>query len=545
MKIRINVSKKITGLVAIPIFLICLITGVVSANISRIIITNEIKAKLKAEAYSVSQTMALHTSVLDMSEDIHKLRDYSDVDITLFKDNVRVASTIKGAINTQMDPHIYNKLQSGKDYFTTNANVNNEAYFGYYIPFFEDGKFVGSVFTGISQTEANNMIISTMFKVIFCILGYGVIFVIIALLFIRKMTKKIRRLEDTIGTLLNNDLSVEHNKYGFEHDEIEDISNKTIDFSANLKNIVTKIKEASAELKNVAVDLKVRTGLVDDSCNQISYAMENVANGAVSQAEETSNAAYSITEISNELGSIKANTNDLFNIANSMNNAKSDAMNSFNSLQEVNNALITEIMSTNNQVNETSINVEQIKKAVKMIQDIASQTHLLSLNASIEAAKAGEHGKGFTVVASEIGKLASQSAKYSNEIEEILKELVANYTLITQNITNTTTNMSTQNSELAKTKEVFEGLGKDVNGVCDYITSINFKIEHLNTEISKMVDVVSSLSAISEENSASAEETMASIEELTAAINQVYEKSQIVNDSADALIDEIKVFKTE
>ena len=140
--------------------------------------------------------------------------------------------------------------------------------------------------------------------------------------------------------------------------------------------------------------------------------------------------------------------------------------------------------------------------------------------------------------------MASQSAQSSDEIEEILKQLVKNYEIIIQNVKSTSDNMEVQNSKLAETQNVFTILENDINGTVERIAEINTMVEHLDVEICKMVDMISNLSAISEENSASTEQTMASIQELTAVIGQVSEKAQNVNDSADELMREVNVFKT-
>ena len=545
MKIKISITKKIVGLITAVILLICLVIGFVSSNIIRIITTDEKEMQLKVGAYSVSQTVAKRTSSEDMLNDINAFHEYSGIDVTIFHDKIRAASTIEGSVGTEMDSKIYKKIQSGDNYFATDVNVNGEKYYGYYIPFFEEGRYTGAVFTGIPQAEANSTILTTTIKVVFCILGYGLVFVVITLFFVRKIVKSIKRLENTISTLLNNDLATIHEKYEFEHDEIETLSNKTVDFSEQLNQIVAKIKFASIDLKDIASDLKESVQTTNDTCEQISLAVERVAKGASSQAEDTTNAAQNINQMSNELGNIRTNASDLNNIASSMNVAKNNALNTLSELQKVNSAMANDIEFTNSQVNETSKSVKQIEQAVEMIQNIAKQTRLLSLNASIEAAHAGEHGKGFSVVAEEIGKLANQSAESSNEINSILQELIENYDAIINNVTNTLDNMSIQNDKLNETHNVFTVLENDITRVVERISNISSMVENLDEEIVTIVDMITNLSAISEENSASTQETMASIEELTTTITQVFEKSLSVDNSANALIDDISVFKTE
>lgn len=553
---KAKISNKIILLATTPLLIVSIISGLASAVLLGRSIKNEVEKQLKVSVYAIQKEIetAANTKTTTMGSLINDFKEKNNVDITIFgddaknpKDNhdTRLFSTVPNALGTRMDAGILEAISDGSYYFSKKANVNGQKYYAYYVPIMENGKYVGAFFAGEPASRIDQMIVESMLNVIFISLSIALIMSIVSYVAARKIGKKLNRLKNSIEPLTRNDLTDSGEQYEVVHDEIEEINNQTLLFSSNLSKIISDIVNTCKSLKDIASDLNMATEYTTNNSQEIAKAVEEVARGAVSQAQETNNASSQMEDMSAKLSQIKNNAGELHDTASSMEKAKDNVVSTLAELQKINETVAEEVSSTSQQVGITNDSVQKIRKAVEVIQDIAGQTKLLSLNASIEAAHAGEHGKGFAVVAEEIGKLASQSATSSDDIENILVELAKNYELIIQNVENTSKNMAAQNQKLSDTGAVFSSLEADINITTEKIVDIHQMVDELSSGINSLVDVVYNLSAISQENSASTEETMASIQELNAIINQVYEKAQNVDESANALMTEISVFKTE
>lgn len=553
-----KISSEINMLAIIPVVCLSIILALTSAILLGRSIKNEVEKQLKLAVYAIekeTEQMSAENTKMETVDDLLKdFKEANGIDITIFGDNpkteyedydTRMFSTVPNAIGTKMDAGILKDLKANGYYFSKNANVNGEKYYACYVSVLKDEEFVGAFFAGEPASRVDLMIVQNMLNVLLISLFCAAIAGVITYSRARKTGNKVNRLQDTIEPLTKNDLTYQGSRIEVVNDEIDELNNKSILFTSNLKGIIGQIKSACISLKNIASDLNIATEYTTNNSDEIARAVEEVARGAVSQAQETNDASSQMENMSTRLNSIKDNASELHETATSMGKAKDDVVSTLAELQRINETVAEVVSSTSQQVNITNDSMHKILKAVEVIKDIADQTKLLSLNASIESARAGEHGKGFAVVAEEIGKLAHQSASSSNEIEEILAELAKNYELIIQNVENTSKNMEEQSKKLFDTENVFASLETDINSTTDKIGDIHMMVDELSEGIKKLVEVVFNLSAISQENSASTQQTMASIEELNATITHVYEKAQIVDQSADTLLQEIEVFKTE
>jgi methyl-accepting chemotaxis protein len=194
-------------------------------------------------------------------------------------------------------------------------------------------------------------------------------------------------------------------------------------------------------------------------------------------------------------------------------------------------------------INATNEAISKINEMVELITGIASQTNLLSLNASIEAARAGEAGRGFAVVASEIKALAEQSDVSANQIKDIVAEIGASSTKCVDQAQKVKELIAEEKELLEVTQEKFSNLDRDIRGSVDEIASVSEVTGQLAAIKDTIMNAVSDLSAISEETSATNEEVAASIQSVSGNVSMVSDNANEMNGLSAELTDAVSYFK--
>lgn len=192
---------------------------------------------------------------------------------------------------------------------------------------------------------------------------------------------------------------------------------------------------------------------------------------------------------------------------------------------------------------KTNESARGINEAVSLIQGIAQQTNLLSLNASIEAARAGDSGRGFAVVAEEIRNLSEESSKGAAQISQIVNQLIHNSNISVERMGEVEKNIADQIDKLGVLNTAFENLGSEVMTVSSSVKSLAEQAGAITVMKDDINTVIGQLAAISEENAAATQETSASVQDLLGAVDdcmkgtaKVLELSKELRSKADSFM---------
>lgn len=266
--------------------------------------------------------------------------------------------------------------------------------------------------------------------------------------------------------------------------------------------LISNIDGVSSHLQSAVSDFKKNFDSMNESIQNVSTAINEIAQNSNSQAASTSSASENIAEIADGIADTSSEMESLDQNAQLMQDRSNKSMETLHRLIDVNSTTKTDIDSMYNQTAQTNDSVNKISQAATLISEIASQTNLLSLNASIEAARAGEAGRGFAVVADQIRQLAEQSTKSAVDTRE----------LIEGSLEEIAEGNKAADKAAASIETVVEGIGK----IAESSRNISQVSRDQATAMDQAEQGVNQISEVVQANSATAQESSATSEELSA-----------------------------
>ena len=492
----------------------------------------------------------------DVMEEYESLMDElsseTGIEYALFYMDERVITTMsengKKLVGFKANADRVTQVINGKqEYYAPKTSVagTDTKYFAYYAPMTQtDGTPAGMVFAGRGVDDVESRIRRIVITMVVISIALAIALSVVGFFVAGGVSVKMKAIADELGLLSTGELKLNIDEDSLKrNDEIGLLADGAKTLSDKLGDVIRTTMSMSDELKRSGSELSDSASQASTASSQVSEAVDEISKGAVSQAESVETAAGNTQAIGKDIEEVSDNVEELNAYANEMKTSCEAAMEALNKLISQSNEVQSSVREIGDTINSTNDSAKEISKFSQAITEIASQTNLLSLNASIEAARAGDAGKGFAVVATEIGQLAVQSSNSAEEIKKIVEKLVADSEASVEVMQKLNANFEQQSEQLDNTKDNMQSMKENVDNVSTSTDSIASHVEQLNSAKDKLVEIISDLSAISEENAASTEETNASMQELNATFTIITESANKLQDLASEMQDAISYFK--
>jgi methyl-accepting chemotaxis protein len=305
----------------------------------------------------------------------------------------------------------------------------------------------------------------------------------------------------------------------------------------DLKESMNELADSAKDLRDMAINTKAS---VDD----VGASVEVISEGATTQAEYTQSVSDNVGKIGEQIEFVIAEIDSLNTEAGKMAQAEEDSESIIRELNVSNDTTKNSISKISEQIDITNESVMKIRTATTLIQDISDETDLLSLNASIEAARAGDAGRGFAVVATQITKLAEQSNKAAAEIERIVHDVISESNKMKEIMEELKADVDDQQYKLDETNKRFSAVSDGVETSQENIEGIRSKMDVLGESSNAILQVVENLTGISERNAESTEGTIASAHVMADTMEQLERASDRLRQLSKRLTREVEVFKS-
>lgn len=404
------------------------------------------------------------------------------------------------------------------------------------------GNYVDDMSLEMSQVE--NRIQSQFVKMCILVVVSVVIMLVVALVvsaqFGKSICKPLVKIQELATRLAHGDLTTAvdvkaQNELGVTADALNTAQEQMV-------GLISRIQDTSVKLADALKEFETNFGTMSESIQNVSVAMNEIANNSTEQAEATTSATEGISIIADQIDNTSGEVETLDKNTETMEVQSKKSVEALSKLIDVNNKTKDDIDLMYSQTMKNNEAVAKISESAVLITEIASQTNLLSLNASIEAARAGESGRGFAVVAEEIGHLANQSAETAEVINKIIGELTDNSQKSTDMMKRMKEVSEDQVNVLTNTNSMFGDLQQALKNCVQSLNLITNHITEMDAQKNVITENVDSLGRLATDNAASTEETSSMSTELDHLVGRSGELLSELSGDVDELRANISKF---
>ncbi|WP_245975479.1 methyl-accepting chemotaxis protein [Oceanobacillus chungangensis] len=369
-----------------------------------------------------------------------------------------------------------------------------------------------------------------------------IVVIIVSMKFSKSISNPIKQIAEFMLELSKGNLKTKIN-VNKRNDEIGKLLADMKLMQDNLHNTISNVAAASSDVASQSEELTQSANEVTTGSQQISLTMEEIAAGTEKQADATS-------EISSAMESFSIKIQDTNEEGAKVQKSSIEVLELTNhgkQLMESSNQQMIEIdkIVQESVVKMDALNAEsqKISQLVSIIEEVANQTNLLALNAAIEAARAGEHGKGFAVVADEVRKLAEQVSVSISDITQIVCSIQSESQAVAESLKAGYAEVKLGTTKIKTTAETLNKINYSTTEMVDYITIITGNLSEIATGSQEMNVAIQEIAAITEESGAGIEETSATAQQSSSSMEEVAGNSVELANLAEKLNELVRRFK--
>lgn len=434
------------------------------------------------------------------------------------RDKILVAGTSKDSIGQKIDSGELDNEFQGKTIGSIYEWKGTPAY-NVGVPIKDGNNIVYVLSVGISIDNMQKTIRSTIMESIIYAIALLIIAAIAGTLIGRRIAKPIESIKDTVEKIGKGDLTAEYKVSG--KDEIGTLAAVSKETTKGFRELVRKTKVISESLSNLSGNIKEGGTTVSLSSEEIAASVTSVSQEGIKQAEALEGAVTLLEGFSKDLDNVQNELKLLAEVGNDIKKDTNVGADTINKLATTIDEMFDSFLIARNKVGNLDKTISQINSIVDVINGVAKQTNLLALNASIEAARAGDAGKGFSVVAEEIRKLAEEVLKSSKSITQLINAVMKENKEVFNTTELVTKIVEESKNDIGDVTTSFKEVIEKVNDIPREIDKVSVVLQGTMVGRNEILDTVENIASKSQEISALSEEVTASTEEQAAITNEL------------------------
>ncbi|ASS76249.1 hypothetical protein CIG75_15735 [Tumebacillus algifaecis] len=488
------------------------------------------------------------TLINDNTELVDMVGDLTGDTVTVFLGDKRVTTNVKKddgarAVGTTVSDIVAETtLKNGQIYLGEATVVNTLSQTAYEPIKDKSGSIIGIYYVGVPNSVYDEIVIRFMDQVIIFGISGLLVAIIASYLVAHYNARPLYKLTQVAYQVASGDLRVEKLTVN-RKDELGDLSRSVNSMVDNLHELIGSVSDTAVQVAASSEELSASTEQAAISTEQVTETIQTVAAGAESQLQRTQESEMAIEGMTMGIQSIAETS---VAVAEASLQSAMEAEQGNESIQQAVQQMAMIVETVNEYASGMKVleqRSQEIGAIVEVITGIAAQTNLLALNAAIEAARAGEHGKGFAVVADEVRKLAEQSGQSAGQIENLIQAIQAETTRSIDSMDKVMREVQSGTEVVHVAGSAFHHILESARQVAEQVQEMTASSQEMSASSQEVAQSVEEVTRIANDSASNAKMVAASSEEQLAVIEEISRSSESLSEMAQELQEKIKKFQ--